>query len=403
MPYNNSFSSRSRRPSFGGGNSRGRSFGGGGKRKNTKEYINPSRFIQAAKPIDAAEYVPTHAFRDFAVNEIIQHNLEANGFKIPTPIQDESIPYGLQGRDVIGTASTGTGKTIAFAIPVLDRLIQNPNDKALIMAPTRELAQQIQDDFKVIGKNSGLYGALLIGGTAMGPQLGDLRMKPRIVIGTPGRIKDHMNRGTLDLHTFNMIVLDEVDRMLDMGFINDIRGILSELSDERQSFFYSATMDPKVTALINSFVHEPITVSVKSTQTSENVEQNVIHYDSKEDKMDKLHDLLLDEKVSKVLVFDETQRSVERLSNDLNERGFDTDAIHGGKSQSQRQRALNRFKRSDIKVLVATDVAARGIDVADISHVINYTTPQTYLDYIHRVGRAGRAGRKGHALTFIGR
>ncbi len=279
--------------------------------------------------------------------------------------------------------------------------MNDPHSNAIIVAPTRELAQQIEQELRPIGKNRGLFGVLLIGGTPMGPQLRDLRSKPRVVIGTPGRIKDHLERGTLHLATFDQIVLDEVDRMLDMGFLPDVRFILDNLKPERQSYFFSATMDAKVRQLIETFSHDAVSVSVKTSDTSDNVHQNVIHYSGSTEKLEKLHDALIRDEVKKVIIFDETQRSVERLAKELMSRGFATDAIHGGKSQGQRQRALNRFKQSDIDILVATDVAARGIDVKDITHVINYAIPQTYEDYTHRVGRAGRAGATGHALTFV--
>jgi superfamily II DNA/RNA helicase len=265
------------------------------------------------------------------------------------------------------------------------------------------LAQQIEDECRSIGKGSGLLSSLLIGGTAMGPQLRDLRDNPNIVIGTPGRIKDHIERGTLRLEAFNLIVLDEVDRMLDMGFIDDVREILSKLSPERQSMFFSATLDTKVKNLIFSFAKEPVIIELKTSQASENVNQDIVKYTSNDDKLDKLHDILIREDVEKSIIFADTQRSTERLREILRDRGFKVDAIHGGKSQSQRQRALSRFKQNDIKVLVATDVAARGIDVVDVTHVINYVQPQTYDDYIHRIGRAGRAGRTGYALTFVTR
>ncbi|HYF96717.1 MAG TPA: DEAD/DEAH box helicase, partial [Patescibacteria group bacterium] len=235
----------------------------------------------------------------------------------------------------------------------------------------------------------------------MGKQLRALRDKPNVVIGTPGRIKDHLERGSLDLSRFNIVVLDEVDRMVDMGFINDIRAILGKIANTRQSLFFSATIDHKINALIQTFMKNPVTVSVKQGDTSDNVEQNVVQYNSSSEKIGKLHDLLVDADVKKVLVFDDTQRSVERLSKELSGRGFKADAIHGGKTQGHRQRALNHFRDNNITVLVATDVAARGIDVSDITHVINYSTPATYDDYIHRIGRAGRAGKAGNALTFI--
>ena len=209
-----------------------------------------------------------------------------------------------------------------------------------------------------------------------------------------------MERRSLQVSDVDTVVLDEVDRMLDMGFVHDMRQILGQVASNRQSFFFSATMDPKVRSLIEQFAKDPVLVSVKTGDTTDTVEQNVVKYSSKEQKADKLHTLLIDGKV-KALVFDDTQRSVERLSNDLVARGFSADAIHGGKSQGQRQRALKRFISNDISILVATDVAARGIDVSDITHVINYSTPKSYDDYVHRIGRAGRAGKTGFALTFV--
>jgi superfamily II DNA/RNA helicase len=270
----------------------------------------------------------------------------------------------------------------------------------LIIAPTRELAQQIEVEFRAIGKRSGLFGALLTGGAAMGPQLSDLRKNPQIIIGTPGRIMDHMQRGSLSLSGFNMVVLDEVDRMLDMGFVNDVRAILGELNPVRQSFFFSATLDEKVRDLIRTFSNDPVTISVKTGNTADSVHQDIVCYSNSGDKFEQLQNVLIKPEV-KAIVFDDTQRSVERLCNELVTLGFKADSIHGGKSQGQRQRALARFKQNEINILVATDVAARGIDVVDITHVINYSQPQSYLDYIHRVGRAGRAGRVGYALTFV--
>lgn len=389
---------------------RGKSFGGprpGSRRfskpknKGNKQFIHPSKFVKVASGATAAPYEPVHTFRDFAIDSLLHANIEKKGFVIPSPIQDQTIPIGLEGKDIIGIANTGTGKTAAFGIPVLHRLIVDKGTKALIMAPTRELAQQIEDELRAIGKGSRLIGALLIGGVPIGPQMRDLRADPQIIIGTPGRMKDHLERGTLKLQDFNIVVLDEVDRMLDMGFINDIREILSLLPSERQSLFFSATLDRKVNELIRQFVHDPITVSVKSGDSSDNVHQDVVHYSSKIEQIEKLHDILNKEEVEKIIVFDETQRSVERLSKELVVRGFQADAIHGGKTQGQRQRALNKFKENKVNILVATDVAARGIDVSDITHVINYSVPQTYDDYVHRIGRAGRAGRIGQAYTFV--
>lgn len=406
MPY------KSSTRSFGGrrgNNNRNKSFGGGygggqrrsgGRKGPKKDYIDPSRFIKVAKPVEQEVYVPLHTFADFGFNDLIRTNLDARGYVTPSPIQDQSIPHIMQLRDVIGIANTGTGKTAAFGIPVLHALMMT-DGKVLVMAPTRELAQQIDDEFRLIAKGSGLPAAVLIGGAAMGPQLRDLRANPQVVIGTPGRIKDHIERGSLDLSDFTHVILDEVDRMLDMGFMDDMRDILQQLPNARQSLFFSATMDRRVSDLIETFSNDPITVSVKSGDTSDNVHQDVVRVDRGEQKVDKLHDLLLKGNITKTIIFDDTQRSVERLANELVDRGFKADAIHGGKTQGQRQRSLNRFKDNQVSILVATDVAARGIDVKDISHVINYSTPQSYSDYVHRIGRAGRAGRVGYALTFV--
>jgi len=399
MPYNTRVASRrfGAKSAYSSRRSGGRPHSRGPK----KDYIHPSRFVKVAAPVEETTYTSKHQFSDFVIHPTLSANIARKGFVAPSPIQDQAIPHGLAGTDVIGIANTGTGKTVAFAVPVLDRLLNNRDSSALIIAPTRELAQQIEEEFRTIGKGTGLFGALLIGGANMGPQLRDLRANPQIVIGTPGRIKDHLERRTLDLSRFDTVVLDEVDRMLDMGFVDDVRDILSRLSDERQSFFFSATLDGKVQDLIRTFSNEPVTVSVKTGNTSDSVHQDIVCYETGDDKIAQLHSLLIDPAVTKAIVFEETQRSVERLSKELQARGFKADDIHGGKSQGQRSRALNRFKKNEISILVATDVAARGIDVADISHVINYTTPQNYETYIHRIGRAGRAGKIGYALTFV--
>lgn len=369
--------------------------------KNRKQYINPAKFIKPAKPVSVDAYIPTHSFADFEIHPLLKENIQAKGYITPSPIQDQAIVPALAGKDVIGIANTGTGKTAAFAIPILHRLMNDRNSRAIILAPTRELAQQIEDECKSFARRSGLDGVVLIGGSPMGAQLRGLRSKPNVVIGTPGRVKDHLERGSLDLSRFNIVVLDEVDRMVDMGFINDIRSILGRVAEKRQSLFFSATIDAKINTLIQSFMSSPVTVSVKQGDTSDNVEQNVVQYNSTGEKIGKLHDLLIDAGVKKALVFDDTQRSVEKLSKELVSRGFKAGAIHGGKTQGHRQRALNHFRDSNITVLVATDVAARGIDVSDITHVINYSTPASYDDYIHRIGRAGRAGKTGNALTFV--
>ncbi|HEY5806281.1 MAG TPA: DEAD/DEAH box helicase, partial [Candidatus Saccharimonadales bacterium] len=334
MPYNSRVASRrfGAQSAYSSRRSGGRSQQ---KRGPKKDYIHPSRFVKAATPVAETEYTPKHKFSDFAIHPLLHDNIERKGFTTPSPIQDQAIPHGLVGNDVIGIANTGTGKTVAFAVPVLHRLLSNRDSSALIIAPTRELAQQIEQEFKAIGKGSGLFGALLIGGAGMGPQLRDLRANPQLVIGTPGRIKDHLERRTLDLSGFDTVVLDEVDRMLDMGFVDDVREILSQLAPERQSFFFSATLDYKVQDLIRTFSNEPVTISVKTGNTSDSVHQDIVCYETADDKIEQLHDLLNKSEITKAIVFDDTQRSVERLSKELQARGFKADDIHGGKTQGQ--------------------------------------------------------------------
>ncbi len=371
-------------------------------RQPKRAYINPSKFVQSAKQSTEEVYVPTHqSFSDFDLDTAVKRNLGVMNFDSPSPIQDQAIPQGLAGKDIVGLANTGTGKTAAFAIPVLNRLIAEPRSKAIILAPTRELAEQIEQQCRLIGKDSGLFGTLLIGGMSMGPQLRDLKQNPRIIIGTPGRVKDHLTRGSLSISDCNIVVLDEVDRMLDMGFVREITHILGLTQKERQCFYFSATLDTRVRGIIESFSKEPVYISVKSGETSDYVEQNVVTYNVNENKVDKLHDVLVKSGPSKALIFDDTHRNVEKLSKELVLRGFSVDSLHGGKTQSQRQQILKNFKTNKISVLVATDVAARGLDVSDITHVINFSLPQSYDDYVHRIGRTGRAGKVGYALTFV--
>lgn len=373
------------------------------KRAPKKDYIDPKRFVKAAsKNTEAESYTAKHTFSDFPVDVRLARNIAQRGFISPSPIQDQIIPHGLNGEDVIGIANTGTGKTMAFAIPVINHLLKNPDAKAIIIAPTRELADQILQECKTLIKQTGIYWALLIGGAPMGTQLKDLKKRPNLVIGTPGRIKDHLERKTLRLDNFSMVVLDEVDRMLDMGFIDDMKEILNAIPlQNRQSYFFSATIDTRVKNLIHDNSKEPVFISVVTSDTTDLVEQDIVHYSHKSEKAKKLHEIILSDINNKVLIFDDTRRDVDNLNKDLKNLGFRADLIHGGKTQGQRKRALENFKRNKINIMVATDVAARGIDVDGVTHVINYSTPQSYSDYVHRIGRAGRAGKTGYAFTFI--
>ncbi len=319
---------------------------------------------------------------------------------MPTPIQDQAIPHILKGCDIVGLANTGTGKTGAFLIPLLEKVVRDRSERVLIIVPTRELALQIDEEFKDFSDGSGFPSVCAVGGAAISPQLRRLREDPYFVIGTPGRLKDLMDRRALDLSKFKTVVLDEADRMLDMGFIKDMKFILSHMPQQRHTLFFSATLSREIEALIGDFLVNPVRVSVKMGDTARNVHQDIVRVGSGT-KIDTLHGLLAQPEFSKVLVFGRTKHGVERLSKVLRERGIAAESIHGNKNQNKRQKALALFKSNHVRVLVATDVAARGIDVADISHVINYDVPTTYDDYVHRIGRTGRAGKRGYALTFI--
>ncbi len=273
----------------------------------------------------------------------------------------------------------------------------------LIIAPTRELAQQIDEQFRDFSYDLKLYSTLVVGGMNIDRQIQQLRRGPHVVIGTPGPLMDVMKRGALKVDMLRALVLDEADRMLDMGFINDIRTIVSQTPADRQTLFFSATITPAITQLTHTFLNNPETISVRTADTSERVDQDVVEASSKEDKIQKLLDMLTEDEFDKVLIFGETKFGVQRLSDHLEKSGHASVAIHGNKSQSQRQRALKAFKDNKARVLVATDVAARGLDIPNVSHVINFDQPATYEDYVHRIGRTGRGGATGKALTFIER
>jgi len=346
-------------------------------------------------------YVPKHSFADFAIDERVKSNITRKGFTTPTAIQDQAIPYILEGRDIVGIANTGTGKTGAFLIPLLDKVVKDRNQRVIIIVPTRELAQQVEDEFRAFSAGSGFGSVCAVGGTSISPQIRAMRGDPIFVVGTPGRLKDLMERRVLDLSRFSTVVLDEADRMLDMGFIHDMKFILSHMPTPRHTLFFSATLSREIEALISSFLNDPVRVSVKTGDTAASVHQDIVRVDGKQ-KIDVLHDLVSQPEFTKVLVFGRTKHGVEKLSKTLQQRGIAAESIHGNKSQSKRQRALDEFKRDRVRVLVATDVAARGIDVADVSHVINFDLPTSYEDYVHRIGRTGRAGKRGKALTFVG-
>lgn len=379
-----------------------RKFNSRAKFANPGVYIDVSRFVnKAVIDLKTECFVPEHSFADFKFQEILKRNIEARGYVALTPIQDQAIPFVTNGKDIVGIANTGTGKTAAYLLPLINKIILDSREKVLIVVPTRELACQIDEELRAFAKNSNLFSVLCIGGMGMGKQIRELRQRHHFVIGTPGRLRDLMEQKVLDLSGFKTIVLDEADRMLDMGFIRDVRFMMSKMSKERHTLFFSATLSPEIEKLIHEFLREPARISVKTRDTARNVHQDVIRIPKDKNKLDILHDLLCKREFSKVLVFGRTKHGVERLAHELGKRGFKAESIHGNKSQPQRQRALDLFKRDHAQVLTATDVAARGLDISDVTHVINFDLPATYDDYVHRIGRTGRGDKLGKALTFI--
>jgi superfamily II DNA/RNA helicase len=371
-------------------------------RKNPGAGIHFSRFINKAVITEEAEnFKPEHSFQDFAIDQRLKQTVIAHGYTEPTPIQDKTINHILKGSDLVGIANTGTGKTAAFLLPLLNKVILNPKEKVLIIVPTRELAIQIDQELKKFAKGMRIFSVCCVGGMGIGAQIHGLRNQHNFIIGTPGRLKDLIDRRMIALARINNVVLDEADRMLDMGFVNDMRFVMNGMPKERQTLFFSATTSADVDKIIKEFLKDPIKISVKTQDTAKNVEQDIVRVERGKDKIDVLHDLLNQKELSKVLIFGRTKHGVEKLSQVLAKRGFKTESIHGNKNHSKRQRALGLFKESRVQILVATDVAARGLDISDITHVINYDLPETYDDYVHRIGRTGRGNKKGKALTFV--
>ena len=350
-------------------------------------------------------YVSKHTFSDFPFNSQLHKNIARAGFIHPRPIQDQSIPSVLEGKDVFGMANTGTGKTAAFLLPLIEKVAktkgQNKKEMVLIMAPTRELAMQIESDFRTLAFGFGMFSVSLVGGLPIMKQIREIKMGVSFVIGTPGRIQDLLDRKVLDLSNCRSVVLDEADRMLDMGFRDDMVSIIGKTAKERQTLFFSATLSPEIKKLTTQFLKDPVFISVISGETAKNIEQDVIRTRTKEEKLEKLHEVLAKDGSDKVLIFREMKHSVDTLAKELAQRGFKVGGIHGDKRSRERIRILDSFKQDKINILIATDVAARGLDIPDVTHVINYDVPQTYDTYVHRIGRTGRSGKAGTALTFV--
>ena len=390
----------SSRPPFQRGGFKKSGGGGGGRGRGRGDRIDFSRFIQKAVHIEEKPYIAKHTFADFPFEAQLHKNIAKKGYSNPRPIQDQSINAVLEGKDVFGMANTGTGKTAAFLLPLINKVMKNKTQKVLVLAPTRELAIQIEDELRSLATGSGLYGVCVVGGMPINKQIDEIKRGVQFVIGTPGRVTDLIKRKVLDLTPYKYVVLDEADRMLDMGFRDDMVFILDKTSADRQTLFFSATLSPEIKKLTADFLKDPVFISVVSGETAKNIDQDVIRVKN-EQKLDKLCEVLREEGTDKILIFREMKHAVDTLTKDLHKVGFKVGCIHGDKRSRERIRTLELFKKDQINILIATDVAARGLDIPDVTHVINYDVPQTYDTYVHRIGRTGRSGKKGTALTFV--
>jgi ATP-dependent RNA helicase RhlE len=369
---------------------------------------DPEPSPSASEPA-AAEPVSTEpssgTFEDLPLHPSLRRGVKEMGYHAPTPIQRSTIPEAVTGRDLIGTAQTGSGKTAAFLLPILERLLTHPRGRiyALVLTPTRELAIQAEGFLKHLGRHTQLRGAAVYGGVGFEPQERALRGGAEIIIATPGRLLDHMGRGYVDLSTLEILVLDEGDRMLDMGFIPDVRRIVRNVPARRQTMLFSATMPPEIVQLARDFLRDPRMVRLNEEEVAAAGVSHRAFPIAAHQKTDLLIALLRDPAYSSVLVFARTKHRADRLARQLDQKGIDVGVIHGNRSQRQRIHALESFRRGTHRVLVATDIAARGLDVEGISHVINYDAPQDAETYVHRVGRTARAQRRGDAISFVTR
>ncbi len=340
-------------------------------------------------------------FEGFGLNPALGKSLAHMKYTTPTPIQAQAIPLALDGHDIMGTAQTGTGKTAAFAIPLLEKLLTDPRGSALVLTPTRELGKQIMDIMhQLLGPKSPIKTAFIIGGEPMGKQLNQLSARPRLIVGTPGRINDHLERGNIMLHDTHFLVLDETDRMLDMGFSVQLEKIFKFMPNKRQTLMFSATLPKNILKLSEKYLSNPKRVSVGETNVvAQNIKQDVIRIE--QDK--KYNELVsqLHERNGSVIVFIKTKYGADRMANNLRRDGFTSEALHGDLRQNKRDKVMQNFRKMNFRVLIATDIAARGLDVPHIEHVINYDLPQVAEDFIHRMGRTARAGAEGSAISFV--
>lgn len=373
-----------------------------GSRNKMISNIDPRNLVKKARQTKEEKYVSNLGFNELNLHQRLEQNITRKGYERPTEIQEKSIPLLLDGSDMIGIAATGTGKTGAFLIPIIHQMLEDKRTTALVVVPTRELAQQVQYEYQSLTNGLGLHSSCFIGGTNVNKDITIARRKNRFIVATPGRLNDLIDRRALNLNHSSILVLDEFDRMLDMGFINDVRKISSAMLNRSQTMLFSATVDKSQETLIKEFVKSPIRVNVTTgTKSSDNVHQDIIKVSDSENKFDVLLGLLNKPSFEKVILFAETKRTADNISKKLRKSGLHSDVIHGNKSQNYRTKAIKLFKSGKTKVLVATDVAARGIDIDNVSHVVNYQLPRTMDSYIHRIGRTGRAGKVGMAYTFV--
>ncbi|MEO9484562.1 MAG: DEAD/DEAH box helicase [Ekhidna sp.] len=370
--------------------------------KRPASQLNPELLVKKSKAITAEPYVSARNFDQLNLHRDLSKNIAFKGYQSPSEIQDKCIDQLIDGKNLVGIAATGTGKTGAFLIPIVQQMLTSDNVSGLVVVPTRELAQQVQAEYRSLTKGTRLNSACFIGGTSVGKDMSMARRKLDLIVGTPGRLADLIDRRALKIDSTPILVLDEFDRMLDMGFVKAIQKLVSGMHNRKQTMLFSATLDSSQEKLIKQITETAIRVNVSGgTQSSDNVDQNIIRVKHNENKFDVLFDLVNESAFEKVLLFAETKRGVDKLSKQLKNSGIKSDVIHGDKSQNYRSRAIELFKSGRTKILVATDVAARGIDIKGVTHVINYQLPQTMDSYIHRIGRTGRAEATGVAYTFV--
>ncbi len=396
----------SSRPSYRGGRSNGGYRGRRRSQAKAPKRLDRSLFVSQPVQKEEKDTKPAYVgalYSELNLNPMLAQNLAKKGYERTTEIQEKSYPIIARGEDMLGISATGSGKTGAFLIPMVQKMLLNPGERLMIIAPTRELAQQIEKEARSLLPGTKLYTGLMIGGESIGRQIWQIEKGVDILIGTPGRINDLIKRGKLDAAFYHNIVVDEVDRMFDMGFIDDVKFIFSHLGSPRQSLFFSATQNPTVEKIVQSLTESYDVVKLANNKPTTQVVQSIIDYSHSEEKIDKLEDILKSEELEKAIIFVETKRYADMVQDILRKKGFRADAIHGDKRQNVRKRIIDLFRKSKIEVLVATNVAARGIDIDDITHVINLDEPTSYDEYIHRIGRTGRNGAFGTAYTFIKR